>query len=433
MTVVRAAFKREASMVDYALSDAQRELRRVAREFARNEIRPIAADLDRNPDPRQSFARDLYPKANALGFNVALIPEVYGGAGLGELDFAIILEELAWGDVGVALTYVGHWLALSPLIKGGADGQRRRWLPQIAASPDHSFLAAICATEHGVAGDLTPREYLGSATQGAGVEPQDFFTNYTLPRSEQREMTTQALRDGDDYVINGTKRFITNGPVAGMYLCIATVDPSQPDALATRAFVVPAGAPGLSVGTIENKMGHRLSITSEIIFENVRVPSEDMLPGGAAALRYGLECSNTTVGALSVGLARAAYDEAMAYAKVRYKGGNRIIFHQAVGMMLADMAIAVKTARLLVQQSAWHNDNVAEPNPVAAMAKVYASDVAVKVTHDALQIFGGYGYMRDLPLEKWTRDARVTPIYDFTNEMLRANFILPMLAFAPEI
>jgi alkylation response protein AidB-like acyl-CoA dehydrogenase len=246
-------------------------------------------------------------------------------------------------------------------------------------------------------------------------------------------MTTCALRDGDDYVINGTKRFITDGPVAGIYLCLATVDPSQPDALATRAFVVPGGAPGLSVGTIENKMGHRLSITSEMIFEDVRVPAEDMLPGGGAALRYGLECSNTMVGALSVGLARAAYEEAMAYAKVRYKGGNRIIFHQAVGMMLADMAIAVKTARLLVHQSAWHNDNVADPNPVAAMAKVYCSDVAVKVTHDALQVFGGYGYMRDLPLEKWARDARVTPIYDFTNQMLRANIIVPTLAFAAEV
>jgi alkylation response protein AidB-like acyl-CoA dehydrogenase len=164
-------------------------------------------------------------------------------------------------------------------------------------------------------------------------------------------MTTKAIRDGDEYVINGTKRFITNGPVAGMYLCIATVDPSLPDALATRAFLVPAGAPGLSVGTLENKMGHRLSITSEIIFEDVRVPAEDELPGGAAALRFGLECSNTMVGALSVGVARAAYEEAMAYAKVRYKGGNRIIFHQAVGMMLADMAIAIKTARLLVHQS----------------------------------------------------------------------------------
>jgi alkylation response protein AidB-like acyl-CoA dehydrogenase len=421
-------------MIDFTLTESQQELRRVAREFARKEIRPIAAELDRNPDPTQSFARDLYPKANALGFNTALVQEAYGGAGLGDLDFAIILEELAWGDVGVALTYLGHWLALTPLIRGGSDDQRRRWLPQIAASPDRSFLAAICATEHGAAGDLTPRDYLGAEDRRGGIEPQDFFTNYTLPRAEQREMTTKAIRDGDEYVINGTKRFITNGPVAGMYLCIATVDPSLPDALATRAFLVPAGAPGLSVGTLENKMGHRLSITSEIIFEDVRVPAEDELPGGAAALRFGLECSNTMVGALSVGLARAAYEEAMAYAKVRYKGGNRIIFHQAVGMMLADMAIAIKTARLLVWQSAWHNDHHGDvPNPVAAMAKVYCSDVAVKVTHLALQIFGGYGYMRDLPLEKWSRDARVTPVYDFTNEMLRANFILPMLAFTPEV
>ncbi|HLB23215.1 MAG TPA: acyl-CoA dehydrogenase family protein [Dehalococcoidia bacterium] len=420
-------------MVDFALSDTQRQLRHVAREFARNEIRSIAPELDRRADPTESHAGDLYRKGNALGFNAALIPEAYGGAGLGDLDFAIVLEEIAWGDAGVALTYLGHWLALSPIIKGGSDDQRRRWLSRIIDANRGSGLAAICATEHGVAGDLTPREYLGAGAGDGSIQPQDFFTNYTLPRSEQREMTTRALRAGDDFVISGTKRFITNGPIADVYLCLATVDPSQPDALATRAFVVPAGAPGLSIGTIENKMGHRLSITSEIIFDGVRVPAEDMLPGGSAALRFGLENSNTMVGALSVGLARAAYEDAMAYAKVRYKGGNRIIFHQAVGLALADMAIAIKTARLLVYQSAWHNDTVPEPNPVAAMVKVYCSEVAVRVTHDALQIFGGYGYMRDLPLEKWARDARVTPIYDFTNDMLRANIILPGLAFATEV
>ncbi len=423
-------------MIDFTLTEAQRELRRVARDFARNEIRPVAAEIDRSPDHRSSFPRDVYSKGNALGFNKALVPEAYGGPGLGDLDFAIVTEELAWGDAGVAITYVGHWLSLRPLIDGGTEEQRQQWLPPIVEDADGMFLSAICATEHGVVGDLTPREYVaGRGDRPVALSPTDFITSYTLPRSEQREMTTRAIRDGDDYVITGVKRFITNGPVAKMYLVITTTDPSQPDLLATGAFLVPADAPGISIGTIENKMGHRLSVQSEVIFDRVRVPAAQMLPGGAAGggLRFGLACSNTLVGALCVGLARAAYEEAMEYAKARYKGGNRILFHQAVGLRLADMAIAIRTARLLVHEAGWHNDHVREPSPLAAMAKVYCSDVAMKVTMDALQVFGGYGYMRDLPMEKWVRDARVTQIYDFTNDMLRVNMIVPALAFMPEV
>ncbi|MBI2913590.1 MAG: acyl-CoA dehydrogenase family protein [Chloroflexi bacterium] len=423
-------------MVDFALTEAQAELKRVAHDFARNEVRPMAREVDRAPDPKASFPWDLYKKGNALGFNKALIPESYSGPGLGVLDFALITEELAWGDAGVAVTYVGHWLCLRPLILGGSEPQRRKWLPQALADPDGAFLAAIAATEHGVAADRTPREYLGAtSTVAPGVSEADFFTNYTLPQTERREMTTRALADGDDFVINGMKRFVTNGPLASLYLVVATTNPALPDLAATAAFIVPKGAPGLSAGTIEDKMGHRLSVQSEVIFDSVRVPKEDMLPSEAesGALGYGLECSTTLVGALCVGLARAAYEAAIDYAKVRYKGGNRIIFHQAVGIMLADMAIGIKTARLLTHQAAWHADRRLGPSALGPMAKVFCSDMAVRVTHDATQVFGGYGYMRDLPLEKWERDARVTQIYDFTNEMLRVNIILPRIALSAEV
>jgi alkylation response protein AidB-like acyl-CoA dehydrogenase len=244
-------------------------------------------------------------------------------------------------------------------------------------------------------------------------------------------VTTTAIADGDDYVINGTKRFITNGPVASIYLVTASTDPTKPDAQTQAAFLVRADAPGISLGTIENKMGHRLSKMSEVIFENVRVPRADMLAIGATS--HGLASSTTNVGALCVGVARAAYEEALAYSKARYKGGNHLILHQAIGMKFVDMAIGIKTGRLLVYQAAWHNDQGLGLGAIQPMAKVYCSDMAVKVTLEAQQIFGGYGYMRDMPVEKWVRDARVGPIYDFTNEMLRVNHILPAIAFAAQV
>ena len=418
-------------MIDFSLTPEQLQLRQVARDFTREQIRPIAAEYDRRTSPDETFPWEIYEKANALGFNKALIPEKFGGAGLSNLDVAITLEELAWGDVGVALTYLAHWLTLRPLIMGGTDEQRERFLAPIVADADGRQLAAICATEHGTAGDLLPRDHQRTAASRGSIAPEDFATNLTVPAGERREMTTTARSDGDDFVINGVKRFITNGPVASVYLVLASMDPSKPDNQVTGAFMVAADAPGISIGKIENKMGHRLSKMSEVIFENVRVPRTDALP--PMALAYGLASSTTNVGALMVGLARAAYEAALEYAKTRYKGGNQIIFHQAISMKLTDMAIGIKTGRLLTYQAAWENDHGAPISAIQPMAKVYCSDMALQVALEAQQIFGGYGYMRDYPVEKWVRDARVGPIYDFTNEMLRANQILPAIAFAPEV
>src|SRR5574341_1271088 len=417
-------------MVDFALTETQTELRRLGHEFAKNEIRPLAAEFDRMTDPNETLPWEIYRKGNALGFNRALVPEAYGGTGLGDLDFAILLEELAWGDVGVALTYLAHWLALRPLINGGSDEQKRRFLGHLAGDAAPDWFAAICATEHGTAGDLTPRDYLRQSG-GSRLTQADFATNYTVPLAERREVTTTAIADGDEFVINGTKRFITNGPVASLYVVIASTDPGKPDLVTPGVFLVPAASAGISIGTVENKMGHRLSKMSEVIFEDVRVPRADMLPIAAAA--HGLASSTTNVGALCVGLARAAYEEALAYAKARYKGGNYIIFHQAIGLKLADMAISIKTGRLLVHYAAWQNDQGMGLGAVQPMAKVYCSDMALKVASEAQQIFGGYGYMRDMPVEKWVRDARVGPIYDFTNEMLRLNHILPAIAISADI
>lgn len=419
-------------MIDFTLTDTQRELQRVGHEFARNEIRPLAAEFDRRPDPADTFPWGLYRKANDLGFNRALVPQAYGGPGLGDLDFAILMEELAWGDVGVALTYLAHWLALRPLINGGSTDQKSRFLRERPDDGNREWFAAICSTEHGSAGDRSPRDHLASDEASRfHVTATDFATNYTVPPAQRREVTTTAIADGDEFVINGTKRFITNGPVASVYLVTASTDPAKPDAMTTGAFMVPADAPGIALGTIENKMGHRLSKMSEVIFENVRVPRADALP--PPALAHGLASSTTNVGALCVGLARAAYEAALEYSKARYKGGNYLIFHQAIGLKLADMAIAIKTGRLLVYNAAWHNDQGLGLGAVQPMAKVYCSDMALRVALEAQQIFGGYGYMRDMAVEKWVRDARVGPIYDFTNEMLRVNHILPAIAFSGQV
>lgn len=419
-------------MVDFSLSAEQLQLQQVAREFALKEIRPIAADYDRRTDLDETFPWEVYEKGNEIGFNKALVPESLGGSGLSDLDFVIIMEELAWGDVGVALTYLAHWLALKPVINGATDEQRKRILEPLISDSNGRYLAAICATEHGTAGDLSPQEYFQQPRDlRSGIGPADFATNATVPAAERRETTTTAIADGDYFVINGTKRFITNGPVASIYTVIASLDPTKPDLGNVGAFIVAANAPGISIGKVEDKMGHRLSQMSEVIFENVRVPRTDLLPMEATA--HGLASSTTNVGALCVGLARAAYEEALAYAKQRYKGGNYIIFHQAIGMKLAEMAIGIKTGRLLTYQAAWENDQGNGLGVIQPMAKVYCSDMALKVTLEAQQILGGYGYMRDMPVEKWVRDARVGPIYDFTNEMLKVNHILPALAFADEV
>ena len=419
-------------MVDFALTPDQLQLQQVAREFAQKEIRPLAEEYDRKTNPDETFPWEIYEKGNELGFNKALIPEALGGSGLGDLDFAIIMEELAWGDVGVALTYLAHWLTLRPLINGGSDEQRSRFLAPIVADADRRQLAAICATEHGTAGDLSPRDHFQQAGDGrTGIDPTDFATNYTVPAAERREMTTTARPDGDHFVINGTKRFITNGPAASVYLVMVSMDPSKPDSETMGAFMVAADAPGISIGTIEDKMGHRLSKMSEVIFDDVRVPLSDAL--SPLALAHGLASSTTNVGALCVGLARAAYEEALAYSKTRYKGGNKIIFHQAVGSRLTEMAIGIKTGRLLTYQAAWENDQGRGLGAIQPMAKVYCSEMALKVTLAAQQILGGYGYLRDMPTEKWVRDACVGPIYDFTNDMLKVNHILPVLAFAPDV
>ena len=303
----------------------------------------MAPELERNPDPKDCFPWDLVKKGAPLGFFTMRIPKEYGGLGIKEIDYAIILEELGWGDAGYGTIVGAHWLAPDTIIELGTEEQKRRWLPKVVEGQKNPpYLTASAGTEHGVVGDLAPRTYKKAPLKRITVS--EYLGNYTVPAAQRREVTTTARLDGDEYVINGTKRFISNGSVASLYTVRATIDPSQPDLCNTRAFVLLADTPGVSFGTIEDKMGHRLSIQSEVFFDNVLVPKEDMLPPGPV---FGGSGTAGEMG-LMVGIARAAYEAALEYATVRYKNGNRIIFHQAVGMMLADMDIMIQTARLLL-------------------------------------------------------------------------------------
>ncbi|MBI2875776.1 MAG: acyl-CoA dehydrogenase family protein [Candidatus Tectomicrobia bacterium] len=385
-------------MIDFSLTEEQRAIQKMARDFAEREIRPKAVQYDRALDPKECFPWEIVRKGGQLGFNTMEVPKSYGGPGFGDLEMALVCEELGWGDAGVATTFAACMLGLLPIIRFGTPAQKDRFLPPLLE--DEAALIGLAATEP------------GSGSDGFGLGPV-----------ESGPMT-RAERDGDDYVLNGTKRFITNGGVSRLYTVMARTDPKRSPLEGVSAFIVPSDTPGLSIGKIEDKMGQRLGQQSELVFEEMRVPRENLLGvenGGATVLFGVLPTINALVGALATGLARAAYEASVEYAKVRVQGGKPIIHHQAISLMLADMKMKIDAARHLVWNCCWYHD--AHPGAYdlvrGAMAKVYPTDVAMEVTTNAVQIFSGYGYMRDYPVEKYMRDAKLTQIYDGTNQILR--------------
>jgi len=412
-------------MVEFSLTEEQLAIQKTARDFAEREIKPVAAEIDRIADPKETWARvwDIYVKANKLGFNKILIPQQYGGLGLTELDACLVIEELSVVDGGIGTSYFVHNSQTRMLDDMGTEEQKQEFFTACCHDPEDHYFFAHANTEHGVAGDLGPREYGAGKVAAGKLTPLDFATRKPIPEAQQREMITFAKRDGDTWVINGMKRFIVFGRQAKLYMVTARTNPAEADGVASSGFLVPAGTPGLSFGHIEDKMGHRLTENAEVILEDVRVPDKWRCNWMRSIAKRGMTL-NTLAAAVAVGIARRAFEEAIAYAQTRYKGGCLIIFHQAVQRMLVDMAINIKTARLLTWQSAWQNEKGNEPSPLANMAKVYAADAAVDTANKGMQVFGGYGYMRDFPLEKLVRDARVMPIYDASNEMLRHGMII---------
>jgi acyl-CoA dehydrogenase len=387
-------------VIDFELTDEQQQLRETCRRFAESEIKPRAAAIDQVVDPRQAFPQDLIGKGFELGFHTLLVQEEYGGMGGGLVDFAIMMEELAAGDAGVAFSFAAT-CAISRMIAANATPEQcQRWLVPFCADKTGTFSLGF-----------------------GGTEPSG-GTEIFYPEGEIKHGTrTTARRVGDDYVINGSKTFITNAGQSRLYGCMARTNREAPNFVSNSIFFFPADTKGFSVGKIEDKMGHRASSNGELVFDNMRLSKDDLLGEegkGVEILLQTYHANGVGMGALGLGVARAAYEMALNYAKERQIWGQPIIKYQAVGNKLVDMKMAIETGRLLIQRIAWASDRGKHGDDVnPSMAKVYASEVARKVTVEAMQVLGGYGYMKDYPAEKLVRDSMVMPIYDGTNEVLR--------------
>lgn len=371
-------------MIEFELTDEQKMMKDMAHEFAEKEIRPIAAELDE----KEEHSWEIVKKAAKSGLITHGIPAEYGGGGQGSITGCIIAEELAWGCLGIATTLGAPTLASLPIIITGNEDQKKEWLSRLC-NPDNPKLAGFCLTE-----------------PEAG--------------SDAANLKTTAVLDGDEYVINGNKHFITNGGLSEFYTVFAMTDKSKGYG-GISAFIVDANSPGIAMARKESKMGIRASQTAEMVFEDVRVPKENLLKEegmGFYVAMSTLDVSRPGVGSIAVGVARAAYEAALEYAKERIQFGKPIIRHQAIGFMLADMLIQITAARMLVWNAAWQVDQ-GKPGLESAMAKTFASDVAMWVTTEAVQIHGGYGYMKEYPVEKWMRDAKITQIYEGTNQIQR--------------
>jgi acyl-CoA dehydrogenase len=369
--------------MDFRLSDEQLALQETARRFAQTEIAPVAAQYDQSGE----FPREVMKKAWELGLSSTCIPAELGGVGLTVLDSCIATEELSWGCSGMATSIMCNDLGLMPIVIGGTPEQRKEWLGWCA----HDFrMISFCLSEPGAGSDVAGLQLL-------------------------------AEKSGEHYVLNGTKCWITNGGVADLYTVFATLDRS------TRhkgicAFVLPSDTPGITKGKKEDKMGQRASDTRVIHFDNVRVPVAQRLgqegEGFKIAMRT-LDRTRPPIGALATGIARRALEESVAYAKERKAFGFPIAGFQAVQFLLADMAKDIEAARLLTWQSAWMVDQGLRAAKVSSFAKCFATDTAMRVTTDAVQVFGGNGYTKEYPVEKLMRDAKLMQIYEGTNQIQR--------------
>lgn len=379
-------------MISFSLTDEQKMLQETARKFAEQEIRPKAEYHDRTGE----FPYEILQKAFDIGLMNETIPEFCGGGGLSTLDSCIINEEMSRGCVGINTSRSANSLAVTPILVAATDEQKRQ------------FLSPLCEK-------LTFSAF-GLTEPNAG--------------SDAGSVATTAKRVGDEYVLNGTKCFITNGGVAELFTIFASTDRSKGHR-GLSAFIVTKDMPGVSAGKEEDKMGQRASNTSEVILEEVRVPKENLLGKEGDGMKIAmltLDKARPGVAASSVGVARAALEYAIEYANQRIQFGKPISANQAIQFMIADMTVKVELARLMTYKSAWQIDNSERNTLCAAIAKLYASDIAMEVTTDAVQIYGGYGYMREYPVEKLMRDSKLLQIYEGTNQVQRMVIARMMLA-----
>jgi len=378
--------------LEYFLTEQQKLIKSIARRIAEERILPVRAELDEKEQFPWELVKDI---ANADLFRV-FIPEKYEGLGESSFALCIAIEEMARACAGVALTYAADALGTIPILLYASEAQKQKYLPAIASG---ARLTAFGLTE-------------SSAGSDAGA------------------IKTTARREGDEYVLNGTKQFITNGGEAEIYTVIALTDPKK-GARGASAFIVEKDTPGFTFGKKEKKLGIRCSATRELVFHHCRVPKENMLGRegmGFIVTMKTLDSSRPGVGSLAVGLAQGALEAAVAYARQRVQFGHPVSAIQAVQHLLANMAMELEAARALVYATAKTIDSGAKDfTEEGAMAKVFATDMAMKVTTDAVQVFGGVGYMRDYPVEKMMRDAKINQIYEGTNQVLRNVIALELL------
>ncbi|MGG2094422.1 acyl-CoA dehydrogenase AcdA [Bacillus sp. S13(2024)] len=368
----------------FKLSEEHEMIRKMVRDFARNEVAPTAAERDEE----ERFDRALFDQMAELGLTGIPWPEEYGGIGSDYLAYVIAVEELSRVCASTGVTLSAHTsLAGWPIFKFGTEEQKQKYLRPMA---EGKKIGAYGLTEP------------GSGSDAGG-------------------MKTTAKRDGDHYILNGSKIFITNGGIADIYVVFALTDPESKQR-GTSAFIVESDAPGFSVGKKESKLGIRSSPTTEIIFEDCRIPAENLLGEEGQGFKVAMQTldgGRNGIAAQAVGIAQGALDAAADYAKERHQFGKPIAVQQGIGFKLADMATGVEAARLLTYQAAWLESEGLPYGKESAMSKLFAGDTAMKVTTDAVQVFGGYGYTKDYPVERFMRDAKITQIYEGTQEIQR--------------
>jgi acyl-CoA dehydrogenase len=369
--------------VSFALTDEQKELRALAREFATKEIRPKAADYD----VHMTHPADVIAKAHDVGLMNVHVPAEYGGLGLGAFDGMLVGEEINWGCTGIGTSIGANGLGAGPVIIAGTDEQKTMWLTPLVEQP------ILCS--------------FGLSEPEAG--------------SDVARLKTTAERHGDEYVLNGSKTFITNAGYADWTVVFAKTDVSKGHR-GISAFIVPMDTPGVTIEQHLDKMGQRATDTSAFALQDVVIPAANRLGEEGQGFKLAMQTLDftrpgTAIGA--VGVAQAAYEQAVAYAKERVTFDVPIAMHQGVNFMIADMATEIEAARLLTWQAAWMLDRGERATLYSSFAKRFSADTAMKVTTDAVQVFGGYGYMKEYPVEKLMRDAKLFQIYEGTSQIQR--------------
>jgi acyl-CoA dehydrogenase len=371
-------------MFDFEPSEEQQALVETARRFARERIIPVAAECDREA----KFPRHVFEEAHTIGLVNPTLPAEYGGAGLSDVDSSLITEELAYGCSGIQTSMTANTLGLTPIKLAGTDEQKKKYLGWLVREP---VMVSYATSEPGAGSDV------------AGMQ-------------------CRAAKDGQDgYVLNGTKQWITNASLASFYVVFATEDPALKHK-GIGAFVVERSQAGVKPGRHEDKLGQRASDTAPLVLEDVRVPASQVLAPPGHGFKLAMETFNQTrpdIGAIAVGIMRRCLDESIAYARERKTFGVAIAQHQLVQAMLAEMKIRIEATSLLVRKAAWNLDRGIRDPMTSSCAKAYGADAAMQTAIDAVQVFGGYGYVKDYPVEKLMRDAKILQIYEGTAQVQR--------------